>query len=192
MMRSKNLHVIAGIVMVAMTAASACLFAEPPAPAAPAGSATSQPAAQLPDVLKELRKIQPPTYEAPGVEAALVAMGKDALPALRQARAMGVKLVGDDELATNSYRNPDGNGTTVDMSPRPMRVEHLAKLRTDVLARAIVRLDFGFNPPEVLAKWAAARPAEHADSDKLPGVPQLVSSEVVARVFPDLAWCSTS
>jgi hypothetical protein len=70
-------------------------------------------------------------------------------------------------------------------------VERLANLRMDVLAQAIVRLDFGFNPPDVLAKWAADRPAEHGDSNKLPGVPQLVSGEVVARVFPDLVWCST-
>ena len=158
MMQFTSTRVLAGMVLAVVTMTTVCLSGEPTGTAGGAGSATSQPAGRVGDVLKELRKIQPPMYEAPGIEDALVAMGKDALPALRQARAMGVTLVGDDELTTDTYRNPNGQGVTVDTSPRPQRVERLARLRADVLARAAVRLDFGFNPPDALAnRWPNKR-----------------------------------
>ncbi|MBI5722741.1 MAG: hypothetical protein HZA50_02195 [Planctomycetes bacterium] len=148
---------------------------------------SSKPASPLGRVLSELRKIQPPMYDPGKIEEGLAAMGKDSLPALREARAMGVKLVGDDELATDRYSTPDG-GTIVDGSPREDRVKRLAEIRIGVLDRAIIRLDWGFNPPDVLARWAAKREAKEKDAHQLPGQLQHVADPLVARAFPDLLW----
>jgi hypothetical protein len=148
-------------------------------------SPTTQPGGPLGLVLSELRKIQPPMYDAAGVEEALMVRGKESLAALRQARALGTKIVGDDELTTNRYSVP-GQGTVVIDSPREARVKELAEVRLGVLDRAITRIDFGFNPPEVVAKWVESREPK---ASPLPGPPQPLSSPAAGKAFPDFAWC---
>jgi len=151
-----------------------------------ADSSATQSSPLLSAILAELRQIQPPMFDqANAAEEAMVAKGKDILPALRQARLLGSKLVGDDELTTNRYSTGD-NSTTIDMSPREQRVRQLADLRLGVLGRVIARLDFGFDPPTALAKWATGQ------GKPLPGQPQLCGDAGVDTVFPDLALCSVA
>ncbi|MDD4889174.1 MAG: hypothetical protein PHU85_04535 [Phycisphaerae bacterium] len=173
------------LALAALSTAAFLLIASPAWAAEP--PATSQPSGPLGTVLSELRKIQPPVFETATIETSLASKGKEFLPAMRQARAMGDKIVGDDELTTNRYAMPNGQGTTVDMSPREDRVHRLAETRIGVLDRAITRIDFGFNPPEVLTKWVESREPKVAP---LPGQPQSLSAPAAAEAFPDFTWCS--
>ena len=151
--------------------------------------AGAETAGDLEFVIATLRKIQPPTYKDTQAEEALAAKGKGILPALAKAGALGAKLVGDDELTTNRYRMPRG-GWSHDGRPREQRVADLARRRTAVLDRVTVRLGWGFNPPDVLAKWAAARKAIPANARRLPQPPQRVAGAALGKVMPDLLWYS--
>ena len=154
-----------------------------------ATQAASQPAGQLDFILKQLRTIQPATHADKDVEAALVAKGTAILPALREAKALGDKIVRDDELTTDRYSVP-GQGTVVDGRPREARVKELAERRMVVLDHVIVPLDWGFDPKDVLAKWAAKRDAKGADAKTLLNEPQQMRGAILEAAFPEYLWYS--
>ncbi|MCG3178978.1 MAG: hypothetical protein BIFFINMI_01308 [Phycisphaerae bacterium] len=176
-----------GCVLLLLTSVA---MADQPAP--PPDAPTSQPAVtdeQRAFVARTLRQLDPANMNADAAAADLVAGGKVMLPAMREAADQPDKLVGDDELKSDTYRSRTGGMVQI-AGDRSIRVQMITRVRIAALNKAIVRLDWGFEPAEVIEKWAADQKDNAGRPCKVIGRTWRVEEPALEALFPDRLFCA--
>ncbi len=136
-------------------------------------------------VMQILRLIQPNQHNMRVAEAALIAAGKENLPVLQELKDHPERLVGNDELTTDTYTTLEGVEFT-DKRPREARVEELRKWRLQAVDGAISQFTQGYDPVLAIEKWATERGGGGVSAKAaLP-----VKEEVLGKLFPDSAFYS--
>jgi len=131
-------------------------------------------------VMQILRLIQPNQQNLRVAEAALAAAGKENLPVLQELKDHPDRLVGDDELATNTYATTEGVEFT-DTRPHEARAKDLIALRLKVVETAINQFTQGFDPQMAIEKWAGGKAAAGA---------QPLKDDNLTKLFPDYTFHS--